>query len=115
MLEDGTSALDARLGVGERAIEGRARDPGRERPDRRVEGGESGLDMGGIGCAFGDHVAARDADLVEENLALRQSAECMLVERTPARNSGKIERHEAYAAVVECVTRAKLHIHNRHG
>src|ERR1039458_2832407 len=109
MLEDGTSALDARFGVGERAIEGRARDPGRHCPDRRVEGGESGLDMGRIIGALGDHVAARDADLVEENLSLRQTAKSVLVERTPARYSGMIERHEAYATVVQRVARSKLH------
>src|SRR5208283_190567 len=115
MLEDGTAALDARLGVGERAIEGGARDPGCERSDRGVEGGESGLDVGGIVSALGDHVAARDADLVEKDLALRHSAECMLVERTPARNSTKIERHEAYAAVVQSVARGELHVHHGHG
>src|ERR1035437_1866289 len=115
MLEDGTSALDARFGVGERAIEGRASDPGRHCPDRRIESAATALDVGGIGCALGNHVAARDADLVEENLTLWQSAESMLVEGTAARNSGKIERHEAYATVVQPVARAELHVDNGHG
>src|SRR5208282_2243517 len=99
MLANRLATLDAIPGVIERDLEGRTSHSGEDRTHHRIRTTASALGRRSRGLVGRDqHVAARNPDLIEKNLALVERALAELVERLALRYAGQVKRHESNAA-----------------
>src|SRR5690606_31118652 len=94
MADDRHAALLALLRIGERIFIGCARDTDENRSHGSVRAAKDGIHRILVLFRLHGHEIERHLDIIEEYLALIESALAELVERLAARDAGQIERHE---------------------